>query len=313
MTDPRCLLTACYERAEAIAQADPDQHEVRATPYVWRDPTTIPLRPWLYRRWLLRGTVTAIVAPGGIGKTTLLVGTALALVTGRPLHEHMPVGGASRVWIWNLEDDLDELSHAIQAAALRYDVAERDLADRLFVNSAMEGATRCTATEEGGAFRIVEPVVEGIVRELIARNIDLLIIDPFVSSHQVDENANTKIDAITKRRGKVAKQANCSIILSHHTKKVAGQKVSAELARGAVALIYAARQALVLNRMDADQAAHFNIDDEAERKRYFAVQDDKHNRALAENADWFRLASVDLGNGGPMGGDSIGGRALDGA
>jgi hypothetical protein len=145
-----------------------------------------------------------------------------------------------------------------------------------------------------------------VVQELIAKAIDVLIIDPFVSSHQVDENANTKIDAITKKWGMVAKRANCSIVLSHHTKKVAGQKVTAELARGAVALIYAARQALVLNRMDAEDAARFGLSDEAERHRYFTVQDDKHNRAPAENADWFRLASVDLGNGGVIGGDSVG-------
>ena len=38
---------------------------ITATPYVWRDPATIPPRSWVYGRYLLRGTVTAFVPPAG--------------------------------------------------------------------------------------------------------------------------------------------------------------------------------------------------------------------------------------------------------
>lgn len=33
------------------------------TPFVWRDPASIPPRPWVLGRWLLRNTITAVVAP----------------------------------------------------------------------------------------------------------------------------------------------------------------------------------------------------------------------------------------------------------
>jgi hypothetical protein len=58
--------------------------------------------------------------------------------------------------------------------------------------------------------------------------------------------------------------------------------------------------------MDADVAAKFGIEGDDERRRYFAVMDDKYNRAPAEEAERYRLVSVDLGNGTDGSGDSIG-------
>jgi hypothetical protein len=61
---------------------DPEAVRIRATPFRWRDPTTIPRRPWLYGVHLLRGMVSLTVAPGAVGKTSLLVGDALSLRAG---------------------------------------------------------------------------------------------------------------------------------------------------------------------------------------------------------------------------------------
>lgn len=276
-----------------------------ATPYQWIEPDQIPMRPWVLGRWLLRGTVAAVIAPGGIGKTTLICGTALSMVTGRPLLGKAVWEGQKRVWLWNLEDPLLELQRSIQASALRWGVGQDELAGRLFVDTAMEGRGLCTAVENDGGFKVLAPVYEAITAELIRRKIDVLVIDPFVSSHEVEENANSKIDKIAKAWGRVANAANCVIVLVHHTSKAGAAEVTALSARGAKALTDACRSALVLNRMSDDEADRFGFDDK-ERRRYFTVQDDKHNRAPAENADWFHLESVELGNGGLGEGDSIG-------
>lgn len=284
----------------AMAQPVAGEPRIAATCYRWRDPTTLPQLPWVFGRYFLRGVVTAVVSPGGVGKTTWLAGTALSIVSGKPLLGKAPWDGEGRVWIWNLEDDLDQLSRVIQAGALHFNLDEASLGDRLFVDSAMEGAGLSTATEQDG-FKLLAPVFDAITAELIKRQIDVLIIDPFVSSHDVDENANTKIDSIAKAWGRVAKAANAAIVLVHHTRKLAGQKVTSEQSRGAVSLINAARIALVLNRMDEAEAERFGIEGDDERRRHFSVQDDKHNRAPPEKADWFRMASVELGNGDNIG------------
>jgi hypothetical protein len=290
--------------ATAIHSAKPVRL-VSATPYSWRDPATIPPRPWVYGRWLLRGTVACVVAPGGSGKSTMLAGTALALASGQNFLGKQVWEGPKRVWLWNLEDDMDELSRSIQAAAIHHGLELDDIGKRLFVDSGMEGAGLCTASEVGGQFTLDEPVYEALTAEIGRRGIDVLIVDPFVSSHQVEENANSKIDKIAKAWGRVAKAANCVIVLVHHTSKAGASDVTAMSARGAVALINAARSTLVFNRMTDEEAGRLGISPD-QRSRYFNVADDKHNRTPSEKADWYELIGVDLGNGvDDYSGDSI--------
>jgi hypothetical protein len=278
--------------------------EIRPTPFEWIDPAAIPLRPWVFGRWLLRRTVATVVAPGGVGKTTFVASAALSMVTGRELLGKTVWGGAQRVWIWNLEDGLEDMQRSIIAAAKFHGVKREDVSERLFVDCAMQGAGLCTAVEGLDGFKLLSPVYEQITRAIIDRQIDALIIDPFVSSHAVEENANSLIDKVAKAWARVAHDANCVVILVHHTSKAGAGVVTAHSSRGAVALTDATRSAIVLNRMDEKKAQELGFD-EAERKRYFSAGDDKHNRAPADKADWFYLESVDLGNG-PGGGDSVG-------
>lgn len=287
--------------APPVAHQEIEQEPIIATRFTWRDPATIPPRPWIYGRWLLRHTVTALLAPGGVGKSALVVSTALALASGVPVLGKPIHGPPKSVWYWNLEDDLDELSRQFHAAAQLHGIAPAACAQRLFVDSALDGAELCTATDESGDFRIIMPIMESITDQVKHRGIDVLIIDPFVSSHQVDENHNSKIDRVVKQWARVAKDANCSVVLVHHTRKLAGQEVTAEHSRGASAMVNAARSTLVLNRMRQEEAEQFGISDRAEQRRYFSVRDDKANRAPPEAQEWYRMASVDLGNGDTVG------------
>lgn len=279
------------------------QPPIRATPYVCRDPQMMPRRQWVYGRQLLRGSLSEIVAPGAVGKTALTVGMALALATGRSLFRKQVWEGPQSVWLWNLEDSEDELARLIEAARLHWNITEDDLDGRLFVDSALSGAELCIATEDHAGFRILEPVAAGLVAELKDRNIDVLVVDPFVSCHRVGENNNTAIDAIAKKWARVAVEADCAVLLVHHTRKLYGTEVTSEAGRGAVALVNAARSVVALNRMTAEQAAGWGIKGE-DCRRYFRAYDDKANRAPPASAsDWYYLTSVELGNGEP--GDNI--------
>jgi hypothetical protein len=173
--------------------------------------------------------------------------------------------------------------------------SRRSIEGRLFVDSGPDGAELCTAVEDRNGFTIVEPVYENITAALGRTGIDCLIVDPFVSSHRVNENDNNKIDAVAKRWARVAVAANCAIVLVHHSRKLGLEAVTADSSRGAGALNNAARMTLVLNRMSPEQAEIFSIPQEKHRA-YFNVADDKHNLAPAEAADWFELVGVTLGN-----------------
>lgn len=124
----------------------------------------------------------------------------------------------------------------------------------------------------------------------------------------MSENDNGAIDAVVKEWARVAKATDCSILLVHHTSKMAGAEVTVDRARGASALTNAARSVMTLNRMTDDEAQRWGIEP-GEARRFVRCYDDKNNRAPpAGESDWFYLESVDLpnGEGDNWIGDSVG-------
>ena len=292
--------------SERIARADvvgAERSLIRATPYVWRDPETIPEREWLYGRTLLRGSLSLLVAPGASGKTALTVGMALALVSGRDLLGQRIWKGPSRVWLWNLEDSADEMDRLIQAGCKYWGLTVDDLEGRLFRDSALSGAGLILADKVSGV-RI--PERDAFTAELAAKRIDVTILDPLVSAHRLPENDNGKIDELAKSLTVVAEQTHSSILVVHHTAKLRGTEAGAESARGASALVNAARLVVAINRMSSDEASRFGVDGET-RRRFIRVYDDKGNRSPpADASDWLMLESVLLNNGASGGeGDSL--------
>jgi hypothetical protein len=245
------VIAAAIEKAmadpgENIASETP---VVKATPYVWRPPETIPKRDWLYGHLLVRKFLSATVAPGGAGKSGLVTTEALAQVSGKPLLG-VRIERLLRVWLWNLEDPQDETARRIQGAALHFGLSAEDIGDRLFVDSGREQRlVIATATRNGAV--IVRPVVDGLIAEIKARNVDVVVIDPFVSCHEASENDNSAVDKIAKEWASVADRGNCAVHLVHHTRKLGGAEteVTAESSRGAKALTDACRVVRAINRM----------------------------------------------------------------
>ncbi len=282
--------------ASIQVRAEAEQGPLNPTPATWPDARAIAPRPWLFGRWIQRGIVTAVIAPGGVGKSSLITAMMLSMASNKPILGKTVYGGPLRCWQWNLEDGGDNLARARIAASMHHGIGQHDCGERLFVDSGPEGATLCTAVEDRVGFSIIEPVMENIVAAIRRLSIDILVIDPFVSSHAVNENDNNKIDAVAKAWARVAQATGCAIVLVHHSVKMRGEIVTADSARGAGALNNAARMTLVLNRMTPEQAESWGIEF-GQAARFFNVADDKHNLSAAEAADWFQIVSVDLDNG----------------
>jgi hypothetical protein len=276
---------------------------VEATAYEWRDPKTIPPRDWLYGRFYIRQYLTGSIAPGGTGKSSHLIVEALSMVSGKTLLGVTP-SRRLRVWYWNLEDPPDEITRRIQAAAAHYGLTREDINCHLFVNHGRDQPLVIAEMTRNGAL-IVRPVVDGLVQQIVEKQIDVIIVDPFVSSHRVPENDNTSMDLVAKQWARVADLGNCCTHISHHTRKGEAE-ITTESSRGAKALTDAGRSVRVFNRMTEDEGQKAGIIDN--HRRYYRTYIDKGNMSPpAEHSDWFKLASVDLGNG-PLGiaGDSIG-------
>jgi hypothetical protein len=134
----RTAITSARKKWDRPAPETPsiDQPRISATPFSAPETFDVAPRIWVFGHWLLRGTVTAVIAPGGAGKSALMVAVALSLASGQPILVKTVFGGAKRVWLWNLEDDRDELTRQLVACSLHHGISERDYDGRLFVNDA---------------------------------------------------------------------------------------------------------------------------------------------------------------------------------
>jgi hypothetical protein len=294
---------ARFDRDGLVAQLQPvaaPRQLIRASLFECPDPSSIRPRRWLHGRHYVRSYVSGTIASPGIGKSTLVNVEGCAMASGRDLLG-VPVRQPLRVWILNLEDPREETERRLAAVCLHYGLTRDDLGDRLFTDS---GRDMPITLAEKVRDRLVvhDGVADEIVREIRNRGIDVLIVDPFVSSHRVPENDNGAIDAVVKTWARIADECSCSIELIHHVRKPGNGQSGAftvDDARGAGALIGAVRSARVLNVMTAEEAARADIRPE-ERQRYIRVDNGKANmQPPLEKAVWRKLISVGLNNATP--------------
>ncbi len=252
----------------------------------------IPPRAWLYGAFLVRGFVSVLAAPGGVGKSAYALAVALAVITGRPLLGET-VYRPSPVWVLNLEDPMDELDRRIAALMIAHGIARDEIEGRLHLHS---GRTRrlVMAELDRSTGIISHPDRDGVIAAIRGRGIGLVVVDPFVKSHGLDENDNRHMDAAATVWAEIAEATGASVLLVHHVRKGAGTDVDA--ARGAKALTDAARAAAILSPMSEEDARHLGVP-AGDRWRLVRRDDAKANLApRAARALWLRHETVPLGN-----------------
>lgn len=285
------------ERSLMPASGSENVQQITATPFEWIDPATIPPRRFIYGTHLIRKYASATIAPGGVGKSTLLTAEALAIVTGEPILGITPKETCA-VWAYNGEDPRDELQRRYAAAIIAHKLRPPNVQGRFYMNSGRDQPI-CIAEMEKGAIRIAIPIENALVERLLLLQIGVLQVDPFISFHRLSENDNTAIDAVTKTWARIADRANCAIDLVHHVRKVGDTEVSVDDARGASALISAVRSARVLNRMTKDEAAKAGVDSP---RPYFRTNSGKVNLSPScEESEWYEIRSLALNNGDDVG------------
>lgn len=275
--------------------AQNDKPAILATAFKWQDPRKLPRREFAFGTHYIRKYVSVTVAPGGLGKTANSIVESLAMVSGKPLAGTKPAERL-RCWFFNSEDPRDELDRRIMAACIRYKLTPDDV-QGLFLDTGREQELVIAVEDKKSGVRIVQPIVEAVVEQIQKHKIDVMIVDPFVSTHQVNENDNGAIDKVAKLWAQIADHTNCAIDIVHHLRKLADREATVEDARGAVSLIGAARSVRILNRMSANQAKDAGLS-EQDRYGYFSITHGKANlTAMSSKLDWRRLDGVPLGNG----------------
>ncbi|MGO7319349.1 AAA family ATPase [Rhizobium ruizarguesonis] len=302
VADGRALFTSRLSKKFIELPSQPKT--LAASPFTLGDPASLPERDWLFGRHYIRRYATASVGPGGGGKTAHSISESLAMVTGRPLLD--PQGAQTKplkVWWVNAEDPQDEINRRFHAAAKHFAVSNEQIGGRLFTDSGRDQEF-VIARQEGRDLKIVEPFIANMVAEIRRREIDVVIVDPFVSTHEAQENDNSAMQRVAAAWVRVADEANCGIELVHHVAKNQGE-VTADSARGGGAFKDKVRSMRVFNVMTPAEAEKAGVDDP---RAYFRVDFGKVNMVASGQSQWRRFVSVPLMNGRGLAknGDEIG-------
>jgi hypothetical protein len=218
------------------------------------------------------GALGLIVAPGGTGKTMLLVQTAVALAVGKQfLNGAMGKTSSSepaRVVLFAAEETVDELHRRLHQAVRQFMDAHPELKDSLQQSSTPELLdNNLHVYPMAGAARLRLDGTEGSEQELAflreaAKGARLVILDPLRQFHSGDENDSWVMTNLVHQCLAIATQERCAFILSHHTNKqatVSGYGDKAAASRGSAALTDAARWQLNLSELDPGLARERGI------------------------------------------------------
>jgi RecA-family ATPase len=130
------------------------------------------------------------------------------------------------------------------------------LDENLFLDSGRDQEFVVLKNNQRGT-TVVESVVTGIIHQMRERQIDVMIVDPFISAHEVDENDNSKIQQAAALFVRIVGETSAAVEIVHHVKKGTGVgkiEVTADSGRGAGALKDKARSVRVINGMTAKEA-----------------------------------------------------------
>jgi hypothetical protein len=274
------------------------------TPFKRRDPSTFPRREFLYGRHYVRKYLTVTAAQTKVGKSFLSLVEAVAMASGRNLLGTAP-SRRLRVWYWNGEDPQDELERRVVAICRHYSIDQSELEANLFLDNGRETKI-IVASQTKNGITVATPVEEALTAALIDGQFDVLTLDPAVKTHRVPENDNGAIDAVAETLAHIADVANLAVEVVGHTRKLGGAEATLESARGGSSWTSAARDVRVLNRMTREEGERAGI--EPGKERYYFRADADGNLAPPSATEWFKIASVGLGNHGGDGEpeDSVG-------
>jgi AAA domain len=251
-----------------------------------------PPRRWLLGNQFCRRFLSGLVAPGSTGKTALRMLQCLSLAIGRALTgQH--VFKRCRVLMVSLEDDSEEMRRRILAAMLEYGISRDQVKGWLFY-ACPKGVKLAEITNGSRQAGVLEKQLRAWIKK---HRPDLLMLDPFVKLHALEENDNAAMDFVCDLLVTLAIEYDIAVDAPHHTKKGQLAPGDPDAGRGGSAARDAGRLIYTLTAMSEEEAKQFGINPE-DRATYVRLDKAKVNLAPpARVAEWFKLVGVQLDNG----------------
>jgi hypothetical protein len=263
--------------------------------------SNIPHRQWLYGIDLLRGDITLLASPGGAGKTSLALGMAVCLATGKEVLGERTWGtGPFKSLYVNAEDGGAEMLRRACGFCQQHNIAEQEL-DRLHLvgtdDTRVQGLKflRTAGPNSSALDEVGFTHLENLFTSLRP---DLLVIDPLIAlCGGGNVNDNAVMSLVMRKLKRLAIKHSCAILIVLHTRK-GGDLSSADAISGASAIKDLARRAIMPVTMTEVEAKAYVLLP-SERFQYFRLVDAKSNLAPHSDEAWYKLENQELPNAEP--------------
>ncbi len=228
--------------------------------------TTPPRREYLVEEFLPYGITGAVVAPGGTGKSFLLMQLAVAVAASDGFLGYRTPAPAG-VLMMAAEDDRDEI-HRRLAAVLdlgnlnrtnAFEMGRLDLIARnLHIVARVGDENRLTLRGPDGTISASPLVQQVIAAARQVPELRLIILDPVSRFRDGDENASSDATRFVEACERIRKETGATVLLAHHARK--GATGAQDDIRGSSAFVDALRWAATLHKLTPEDAKEFDLD-----------------------------------------------------
>lgn len=268
------------------------------------DPASIPPRPWMVDRLLMLHEQTLIVAPGSAGKSSLSLAIVAHLALGRNFGGYTTHVKCKSV-VYNGEDSIAEQSRRLYGVCQIYNLDYNEVKSNVMLLSADEIDMKLVISQ-GRTPIVNEAMVQQLIDFASDPEVGLVVYDPLVDIHEVDEGDNPQMNAVMRVMKRIAKQANVASLINHHTTKAGNSRQedrvgNMDIARGASGIVYKVRIALTLLNATQEDAEEYGMQD-GERGAWVRLDDAKMQYTLASDKPmWFHKEGVRIPSGDVVG------------
>lgn len=251
----------------------------------------IPRRPWLIRKFAMRGHITELVAGTAVGKSSFGLALAAHCAAGRDFGP-FKISKPMRVGIISAEEDRDELERRLAAVAREFGFDAGTLRDiRIFTgNFCLAEANKAGKLNPTESYRL-------LLQDVANKQLDLLIADPLIELWQGSENDNSQIRQALGLLRDIARDCNMAVLVAHHVRKGTAIPGDIDAARGGSANGGLVRFCYTLCPMTIEEAGTLGIKPQEARGKSRLDRAKGSYLPPTTETDWFRFDSLTLDNG----------------
>lgn len=251
-------------------------------------------REWAVEQFAPVGKVTVIAGPGGVSKSMLALHMLMYAAIGKSFGPFTVTQPLKSLYV-SYEDDRQEMHKRVHRLVdelgdldggvfdALYDL-KGTLSKNLLMYAADDDAASWLLLTKPDRFSPPERTarVEWLIGMLKRNKIRLLMLDPAVYTHQLEENNIADMATFMQTLTSLAKHAQCAVVVIHHMSKAAGwmslDDVNQASLRGASSFADNARSVGVVVSMPVKDAANYGLPVEhATVGQYAVFKHVKHN------------------------------------